>query len=329
MSRYRDQVAAALEAVRILSPTRYAWLGRASRALPASVDAEMGDDERRRYLVGCLRQELYASFYCCGRPVPARWGRAEPPIADPALVAAISAVNRAPGGWEAGWTVERVENDAVIVSSSRLRVRASPADCRANGPVCPGATVSLRLPNELRALSPGFYTVVGGDPIEYMPAGLVRVYWNVSTRSAPALVHALTTRLDAQRTPFRLKVADHPMGLERCDAAVLYLAADDFRQVRATLRSIAGELATGLGRSIPALTLELAPGVGLAEDGEATESFGTRRCALLAEGLVVAHRDGIVEPPARLAAVLTHLRRGGVDIDAPYREPVLAGRHVL
>ena len=31
-----------------------------------------------RYLVSCLREELYWSFYCHGRPVPARWGEPEP-----------------------------------------------------------------------------------------------------------------------------------------------------------------------------------------------------------------------------------------------------------
>ena len=42
VSRYREQVAAALEAVTIRGPTRYAWLGRASRPLPASSDARAG-----------------------------------------------------------------------------------------------------------------------------------------------------------------------------------------------------------------------------------------------------------------------------------------------
>ena len=71
MSSYREQVAAALGAVTIHGPTRYAWLGHRSRPLPASIDAELNESERRKYLLFCLREELYVSFYCHGRPVPA------------------------------------------------------------------------------------------------------------------------------------------------------------------------------------------------------------------------------------------------------------------
>ncbi len=100
MSRYRDQVAAALAAVTIRGPARYAWLGRASRPLPARLDAELGEPELRTYLVSCLREELYCSFYCPGEPVPARWGEPEPPFADPWLAGALSRANTRP--WELG-----------------------------------------------------------------------------------------------------------------------------------------------------------------------------------------------------------------------------------
>ena len=42
MSPYRDQVAAALRAMTIRGPTRYAWLGHANRALAPALEAEMG-----------------------------------------------------------------------------------------------------------------------------------------------------------------------------------------------------------------------------------------------------------------------------------------------
>ena len=78
-----------------------------------------------------------------------------------------------------------------------------------------------------------------------------------------------------------------------------------------------------------AATLELAPGVGLAEDGGRRESFGARRCALLADAIVRAHAHGVTEAEARLAAVAARFAEDGVRIDAPYLEPSLAGRHVL
>jgi hypothetical protein len=330
MNHYRDQVAAALRAVTILGRTRYAWLGRASRSLPPSLDAEMDDAERRGYLVACLREELYSSFYCHGAPVPARWGLPEPVSADPWLIDAMSAANHADGGWEPGWTVERLEDGDVLATTSRLRARVSVRDCLpSDGSLRPGAALSVRLPKELPAVSPGFFTVLGGDMPIHSATGIVRVYWNVGRDGAPALVSALTTQLGGQRMPFRLKVADHPSRLARCDAAILYVAADSFPRLRPALETVAAHLAPGLGRSIPALTLRMAPGVGLAEDGDASESFGARRCALLADGVVIAHEQGVVDPGAQLDAVAARLAQDGVEIDRPYLEPSLAGRHVL
>jgi hypothetical protein len=331
VSPYRDQIAAALGAVTIRGATQYAWLGRTSRPLPASVDAELRESERRSYLVSCLREELYCSFYCHGAPVPARWGEPEPAGDDPWLANEMSRANSGRGSWEPDWTVERLDGENVVVTSPNLRVRVPVRDCHApNGSLRPGATVSLRLPKELPALSPGYYTVVSEAPADLEPsAGVVRVYWNITRAGAPALVGTLTSRLNGAGVPFRLKVADHRFRLERCDAAVLYVRADTFRALGEPLRDVAVALTTRLRRQIPAFTLELAPGVGLAEDGGGRESFGEHRCALLADGIVRAHEQGIASAGARVRAVADRFAEEGVGIDAPYLEPSLAGRHVL
>jgi hypothetical protein len=331
VSPYRHQVDAALRATRVLGSTRYAWLGRASRPLPALLDAELGETDRRTYLVGTLREELYASFYCHGGPVPARRGVPEPLAADRALARAMSEANHGHGSWEPGWTVERCEGPDVVAATSRLRARVPIADCRArDGAVRPGAAVAVRLPKELPGLSPGFHSVLGDAAADRASsAGIVRVYWNVARAGAPALVGALTSRLNAEGIAFRLKVADHPSRLDRCDAAVLYLPADAFGGLRATLLHVAGRLTARLRPRIPAFALALAPGVGLAEGDGAAESFGQRRCALLADGIVRAHEEGIVGLGARLDAVCDRFAEDGVLIDAPYLEPSLAGRHVL
>lgn len=331
VSRYHDQVGAALGAVTIRGPTRYAWLGRASRPLPASLDAELDEPARRAYLVSCLRAELYSSFYCHGGPVPARWGEPEPVSADPWLVDAMSRANTGRGGWEPGWAVERLDGSEAVVASSRLRVRVPVEDCRArSGAVAPGAAVSIRLPKELPSLSPGFFTVLSEASGELASAAsVVRVYWNIARAGAPLLIGALASPLNAQGVPFRLKVADHPFRLDRCDAAVLYLPGERFGALRETLRDVAAALTAHRRPQIPAFTLELAPGVGLAEDGGGDESFGERRCGVLADGIVRAHEQGHVRAAARLEAVSARFAEDGVQLDAPYLEPSLAGRHVL
>ena len=330
MGTYRDQVAAALAAVTIRGSTRYAWLGHASRPLPASLDAALDDAARRRHLLTALREELYASFFCHGEPVTARGGRSEP-AADPWLVAAISQANGGRGGWEPGWTVERVEDADVVVTGSRLRVRVPVGDCRAPaGELRPGSDLSVRMPKEIPALSPGFLTVVSEAPADLTAAErVVRVYWNITRHGAPALVGALTARLNAARAPFRLKVADHPFRLDRCDAAVLYLSGERFLALRETLCDVASALTAHLRAPVPAFTLELAPGLGVAEADGSGESFGIRRCGLLAEAIVRAHEQRITDAGARVDAVVARFAEDGVQIDAPYLEPSLAGRHVL
>jgi hypothetical protein len=281
-------------------------MGRRSRRLPAALEGVLDSAQRHRHLVACLRDELYHSFYCHGRPVAARWGEPQPAFADPWLLAALSEANHGHGNWEQGWTVERVVDGQAVVAGSRLRVRVPAADCRPSR-FAPGTAVSVRLPKELPALSPGFCFVVSDAPTGTFD---VRVYWNITHAGAPVLVEAITSRLNGDGIPFRLKVADHPHRFDRCDAAVLYLEAEAFGAVRTTLREVAAALT--LEPSIPAFTLELAPGVGLAED-DGGESFGTQRCALLAEAIVDARE------------VADRFAEAGVDIDAPYR----AGRHVL
>jgi hypothetical protein len=287
--------------------------------------------QRRSYLVASLVEGLYSSFYCPGRTVPARWVDSLPLGSDPAMELALGEANTGRGAWEPGWTVERIEEGDAVVATARLRTRVHLAACRGlEGDVSPGAGVSLRLPKELPALSPGFHTVVGdagADPRS--SGGTVRAYWNIGPEGAAALVQALTSLLNAEHVRFRLKVADHRLRFGRCDAAVLYLPADDFRAQRTALRKLASASSTRLRPRVPAFTLVLAPGVGLAEDDAADESFGVRRCELLAEGIVRAYEHGVRGLGPRLEAVATRFDEAGVSIDAPYLEPSLAGRHVL
>lgn len=327
MTRYRDQVTSALAAVTIRDDTRYVWLGRLSRPLPAGLRAAMDAGERRRFLVGSLGAELYASFYRHGRPVPARRGDPEAVAADPVLVGAMAAANRGGDGWEPGWTVVRVDDGAVSVTTGRLRARVAPGDCRSpDGALAPGTAVSLRVPTERAVLAPGFYTVIGATMTTQAPAASeIRVYWNVGRAGAPELMRTITSRLNAASVPFRLKIADHAARLERCDAAVLYLDGDAFTAQREALGTVAAALRGRLRPGIPAFTLAFAPGVGVAENHPSGDSFGTSRCTLLAEAIVRAHERGV----DRVSEAVACFAERGIDLEAPYREPALSGRHVL
>jgi HopA1 effector protein family len=330
MSPYRQQLAAALDAVAILGPTRYAWMGRASRALPRSVHAQLTDPERRNYLIGSLREELYASFYCHGHPVPARWGEPDPAPGDPWLLRAMSQANTGRGSWDPAWTVERVEDGIAVVANAHLRMRVPTHHCRADGgSLEPGTAIAVQLPKELPELSPGYYTIVSDSVHPGRDAPALRVYWNVAPTGTPALVRALSFRLNREQVPFRLKVANHPARLTRCDSAVLYLTADTFSEVRKLVHETAADLSAQLRSAIPAFTQELAPGVGLAEDDGDGYSFGLKRCALLADAIVRADSQGVTAMSARVDIVAARFAEAGLSVDAPYLAASFAGCHVL
>ncbi len=147
----------------------------------------MDDAARDAYLVTSLGNELYWSFYCRGRPVPARWGEPAPIAPDPELAAALSDANTGGGSWQAGWTVERIEDHEAGGHVRRaVRVRVPLVDCRAPGDVRPGAAVSIRVPKEHLWLAPGFYTALSDAR-------------STSNRRAPSCASTGTSRPPAHR----------------------------------------------------------------------------------------------------------------------------------
>ena len=124
MIKYREQVASALRAVAVTSPTSFAWFGTRSRPLSRAVLVGLNPGTARRYLVDGLQRELYRSFYCQGRPIPAQPGRGAAPRSDYAFVQALSDANTGSGGWEPGWRVERVDQGIARVQRAGLSVRA-------------------------------------------------------------------------------------------------------------------------------------------------------------------------------------------------------------
>jgi hypothetical protein len=318
VSAYRHQVVEALEALTILSRHRFAWLGEPSPPLPRGIASALPESAARAYLTRRIRMRLYESFYCLGgvgtvgdgSPDVDRW-------ADPGLVAALSAANTGHGSWEQGWRLEERRGDDLLISRDGLRVMARASQCRM---AHDGSRLAVALPRELPAWSPGFFTVVGDVNLDPPAHELIaRLYFNVDSAGAPTVVSEVTSVLNDARVPFRLKVLDHPGRFGRCDAAVLYLPASDVR--RLPVADVAEACAAHLEPKTPVFTEPLAPGIGYGEErGDAAESFGARRCRLLAEAIVTAHEQRNRSLRARLARVERHFGAAGIDLDRPYLE---------
>lgn len=328
MTGHRARLADALRAVTV-TPTSYAWFGRRSRPVPRDLLAAVGPEAVRASLVEALERELYRSFYTQGRAVPEtpeRPGRARP---DRDFAAALSAANAGAGGWQPGWRVQAWDGDTGIVAIDGIAVRARAEDCRTDGlGPAPGVPVSVRCPKELGAASPGFYIALGdrrpgaGDEL--------RVYFHVTAAGAAPLVAACTSVLNEAAVPFVLKVVNRPGGFTRRDAAVLYLQWDGFGAARKSLASVAAACARHLRPGVPAFTCTLAPGVAVAEHRpELGASFGTSRCALVAEAVVRARELGAAGLGERMETVAGEFAGHGLDVDRPHLAAGSAASYAL
>ena len=319
------QLAAAIEALEILGPTRYAWLGAAFE-LPEPVRRLAPPDGRRAALVHAIQWRLYADFFTAGGPTPppARTTRSR----DGRLARALSAANAGTIRTDPGWWFVGTDDGRLIVERLGLHMWAVPEEVVPDGPgpLRAGDPVAVRMPSEAPNFSPGFYMAFsdrGFDPDR--PRLLDRFYLHVRATSAVRCMELTTARLNAADLPFRLKVVDEPANFGRCDSAVLTLQRKDRDAALHHVRELRRSLEPGLDATVPALTLRLAPGLGFAEDPAGGVSFGAHRCRLIAAALVEAHEAGLTELGDRMELVRTHMARANTTPEAPYLGPRSAG----
>jgi hypothetical protein len=326
MTGYRQLVAQVLAATEVTSSTSHVWFGVPSQGLPAETQQLIDADSARAYLLYNLQTQLYTDFYCAGEPRP----RLDSPMTTPLPGAspfthALSSANAGQGAREPGWTVVGEDAGALVVTRDGLTLWVAPAEISpADGvSITPGAPVGVLMPKELLRLSPGFYMALGDTefPVDDSEP-IVRFYWNLTREGAPALIEVLTRRLNAERLAFRVKVVSDPGQYTRCDAGVLYTLGSNYECVSAIVAEAYNAIAPALKPATPALTKQLAPGLGLAEEpGEKMVSFGMSRCRLLAEAIASAAERGIRDTSQRLEAVSERFAQEGIDLDTPYLNP--------
>ncbi|HEY0024789.1 MAG TPA: lanthionine synthetase LanC family protein [Longimicrobium sp.] len=321
MTPYLHQVDAAVRHGAILSPTRFAWLGRPSPPLPRATLRALTPATARAYLRHRIQQALYTGLYTRGDAMapPSEPGQAD--VGTTSFIAALSAANTGKGALQDGWVVEAVDGSAVQVRRGGLALRVPRRMLPRGRTPAPGTTVRMRGERQLLSYSPGYYVAMGDVGLGAAGEPLVRVYWHLEPAGAAPVMHALTGALNRARLPFHFKVLNAPERFDRCDAGVLYFPQARGREVLARVARVHPRAAAHLRPRVPAFTLELAPGLGLAEDPRAGESFGLHRCGLLADALIEAHEAGVRGQAERRARCVAHFRAHGVDPDAPYLNP--------
>jgi hypothetical protein len=164
MTLDRRQLEAALRAVTILCPTRFAWFERASPSLPRKTLRALDAEAARAYLVSQLRQRLYTGFYSVGLPTPDAPSNRALRCSD--FVHALSSANAGKGACTAGWLVRSLEDGAIVGEREKLRLRAPPGSFRgpSAGTLRVGATVDLRMPIAT-SLRPGKRSTTSGTAL--------------------------------------------------------------------------------------------------------------------------------------------------------------------
>ncbi len=310
-----------LDALVIDSMTSYVWLGQRFRIDPAGAG---GAGEGRDALIAALEGRLYADFYCTGGVAPPDGVfDSAPQPSGTSTVNSLSAANRGQGRREAGWLAQGTDDGSIVVEGLGLRLWAEPSQVLPNGALTgPGEAVVVVLPNEAVGDPHGFYTAYGdaGSGQEAEGPGTDRFYWNVRPGGRVALVNLLTSRLNDDGLPFRLKVArEHAP--RRCDAAVLYVPRSQRPACVAAVGAVFGATATSLRARTPVFAKRLAPGLAFAEDPPEDESFGTHRCGLLAEALVAGHESGARSTTDRVRAIAMRFAAAGLSLDRPFANP--------
>jgi hypothetical protein len=275
-------------------------------------------------LVRVLQAVLYTRCYA------RRLGAPEDPTGDAppeptAFALELAAGNQTRDRWDAGWQVVGVSpNGQVTVQKGEVQRAALPGEYATEAavpgvPVRVGSVVSVVVRREAFGAQPGLYFAYSDTLSDVWDEyALVRLYFNVRSADAAALVKQLTAALNRFQVPFRLKAPVVPASYWRTDGIVLYVAQRYYPIAARLAVAAAAGLPRGLRPPTPLFSKTVAPGIGLAEEPNTGESFGMHRCRLTAEGIVDAWRQGRTATADKVRAVGGRFAQAGVVLAAPH-----------
>ncbi len=243
----------------------------------------------------------------------------------------LHASNHGTGYFDPGWEVLRQEPDgSMAVNKGGLTLYIEPdshLEATAEYPRL-GDLVPVLMPKN--RLQNGLYIAVGNvtqeDPDNPdADLGTGRIYFNLTSSGAIALMDSLTLKLNAGKIPFSFQVLYNPNAYGRYDSGVLYFERQDYPVVRDILQKVYLENQSHFQEEIPLFTKFLAPGLSLAEEPvekfAAQESFGINRCQIVANALLEAWEKGHNSAEERMAAIKEHFAQHFIDFERPYLNP--------
>jgi len=321
-AEHEHTLRAILGAIQIYSPTTFVFAGERfdSQMAPAGGPGPEGKNP----LVWQLEQQLYVS--CFSRPFNGTIYRPPPfgPDSQDSLQHPLSEANSSRERWDSDWRILQSLPSGQVVAEKHGLIRTLwPGEfVTASGPGVPpqpGALIRIFVPRESTTMQPNFYFAFGETIAESQDLSeAVRFYFNVTEAGAPALMRAVTSRLNRFQIPFRFKCTSTPALFYRVDSAILFIDRRHTRVVAELMVDVYQEMADQLEPETPLFTGRLAPGMAFAEEPGTGESFGTHRCRLVAEGVWNAFLQGNQRTPARLEAVRQRFEGEGIPFDRPF-----------
>lgn len=310
---FRRQIREVVEATHLTDDGYMSWFG-------ATTHIDCPADELGR----CFRQELatilYRDFYTRGRATlsPPEHRLSPADLARRNMIGRYAEVVTDQFRIVAGQSVTHSTQTHIQVDLSGLLVEV-PIERTAFWES--NSEVALTMRRLSSRLSPGFVVVFGNRPLHHDQYGL-RVYLNTTPSGAVDCMRLLVATLDDADVPFAFKALDDSSRFSRADACVLYAAWEQRHVVGEIVIHVAARLGEAVKSPVPALTLPIAPGVGIAQ-GSGDDSFGRARSTALADALVSAWESGAVEVDACAAFVRNFCMSRDFDLDHPYLQPAL------
>ena len=165
-----------------------------------------------------------------------------------------------------------------------------------------------------------FYYVFGRTLGNENHSQQVRIYFHLQPEGSIELIKALSI-LDKYAIPFTFKCLNNPALYVRADSAVLYLDKQFANFFFRLMPDIDAKINHCLLPKIPRFTRLLKRGIAFAESPpNPTESFGTSRSQLIAQGIVTAFQQK--QPIENWEqAVLSNFKRINISENAPYLNP--------
>ncbi len=161
----------------------------------------------------------------------------------------------------------------------------------------------------------GFYMAVGNAGLQREEA-MVRLYFNVTPEGAVAVMTGLTERLNQRG--FLLVLRLYIIQLIINDMMLgCFILAKQIMSWSGRLWLMFIKKISVFKPEIPLFTLELAPGLGLAEEPDkkfgSEESFGMNRCQIIANGLLMAWQQEDNSATGRITAISEQFSGLGID----------------